>query len=592
MEAYIAPIKAVIKPTQFGTKLEHGKTKSSLEEMINLNKMFMNMGSTDESEFFLDRKKIEKKIIHIIFTNNSLLETKDWRNKVANVGINNMAILSSDDIKDIRTIDSMIRTGVGDSGKKINYVMCCAHPKRFDDIKWLLRSYLREYPNFYFSIFLDEFDKIDYYASFIRIIKNFNNIHCIYAISATAYNKWFRMLNSCGYSEIPLITYIDDSSGYRRVRDHHLLYTDEIKISSPAENFRYILEHPDEICYNNSNIVYKIPDINSETGKIFFVPAQFYVYTHKEVLKVANEFGFNCLVLNGKVKGVFFVDGTEITIDDYKRIKEREGNPFKDSDSPMTIFRSMYDDPRYKLKEKNLVITGFNCVERGVTICLNGFTIHTAVFTPYHYDEGSKDIESIIQLVGRTDGDMRHVPIIRIMAPKYLLDMVCDRQDKLIDFLQTSPDTVQFDDMCPVKEAIPIMLTIDESILNLLEKESNKKKRLSIIRNGINDNKIQIEDKNRTDTSDPPKYKNLKNHEDLLWFLDKYELKTIRSCKEDTKQENYRFDKFIESHQLGKGYGQGVSEGEFTIDINFKAHTKGDVKIPKGIAFISYEKKR
>jgi hypothetical protein len=240
----------------------------------------------------------------------------------------------------------------------------------------------------------------------------------------------------------------------------------------------------------------------------------------------------------------------------------------------------MYNDPALNLKAANLVITGFNCIERGVTFNVPDFQFHTAIFSPYHFREGSKEKESIIQLAGRATGWKEFVPPISILAPKYLLDEVSESQDRLIAFLKTAPTHITYADMMGDKNAIPIRLDFrDAAHLLKIEGEKNKVRRLEMIREGIVKGLVQYTNPN----------KNTPQHQPFLATLEgAYELKTIRSCKEGTKAENYRFDAYISAHDCGRGYGQSNQAGEFSIDINFLAHTKNGVQIPRGVAFISY----
>ena len=120
MAEFLAPMVAIIKPTQFASGNEQGKTNTSLLEMERINKFYMNLGEEDGKRLELTDK--QKKIIHIIFTNNSLLETKQWNNKIASFGVNSMAIFSSQDVKTRGDISSLIHDG-DDNGRKINYII-------------------------------------------------------------------------------------------------------------------------------------------------------------------------------------------------------------------------------------------------------------------------------------------------------------------------------------------------------------------------------------------------------------------------------------------------------------------------------------
>jgi hypothetical protein len=575
---YKAPLSAAVKPTQFKSGNEEGKTNTCLQEMSKINKYFMDLGQTLDQNLSLDTESRKKKPIHIIFTNNSLIETKQWKNKVASFGVNTMAILSSQDTKTKGEISSLIVTG-DDAGHCANYIMCCANGVRVRDIIWIIKRFSTKHSRYVFNLFLDEFDKMPIYYTFVKAIQGFTNVKNIVAISATPYASWFSMLNDLGYNYVPLLTKIEDSSEYRRISDHRLFYTNEIQIDNPVANFKYILDNPGKVCYQDPEdpaVKIVIPDLKAEKGKIFFVPGTYRVDTHDEICAIANGLGWNCLVLNGRKKGFYYADETYVTMKDYRA---RRAQSVPEHTSIMAIAHMMYNDPALHLKGVNLVITGFNCVERGVTFNVPSFQFHTAIFSPHHFKEGSEAKESIIQLAGRATGWKDFVPPMNILAPKYLLDEVSESQDKLIAFLKESPTHITYADMMGDRNAIPIRLEICEAVLAAIEGETSKAKRLVLLRKGIQDGKVQYTNPNRQSEEYHPFSSNLEG---------RYELKTIRSCKEGNKVENYRFDAYISAHDQGRGYGQSNQAGEFSLDINFVPHIKSGVTVARGIGFISY----
>lgn len=592
MEKHVVPIVAVVKPTQFSSKGEQGKTNTSLHEMERMNKFYMNFGEEDDKRLELSLDKKKKKIIHIIITNNSLLETKQWNNKVASFGVNTMAIFSSVDVKTRGDISSLIHDG-DDKGKKINYLMACANSTRIEDIKWLIRRYAQDHPDYMFNIFLDEFDKLPIYVQLINSIKTLKNIHMIYAISATPYYKWFKMLSTCGYEYIPIITHIENDSEYRKISDHRLIYSDETTKKDPAENFKYILENPGKTCYTSldKKIIIKLPDLSKNTGKIIFVPAEHKIVTHLDVAKIALDSGKNVLILNGENKGFFLSENSDHdmekiklhSIESYKKEKIKTDSTFNSYDSPMTIARKMYQDKSLKLNEKDLVLTGFNCVERGVTFCLPGFQFHTAIFSSYHYTEGSKEKESIVQLAGRATGASENVAVMNIISPKYLIDEVAACQDNLINFLKTNPNILKYHDMMSDGNAIPIRMDIDEEIILQIENQTCKKKKSKIIYDGIISSKIRITDMNT--------YSNMTTAEFLKHMFKEYDLKTVRMVTAETNEKNYRLDTFSEANMKGRGAGQGNVEGSFCIDISCKNYVIREIEIKRGLGFITFKPK-
>ena len=583
---YRAPMSAAVKPTQFKSGNEEGKTNTCLKTMAEINKYFMSLGQALDQNNEFDESQKNKKPIHVVFTNNSLIETKQWKNKVANFGVNTMAIFSSQDTKTKGEIDSLILTG-DENGHQVNYLMACANSVRIDDIIWLIRQYSKKHKEYVFNIFLDEFDKINLYVHLIRSIQSYSNVANIVAISATAYSNWFRMLYELGYSYVPLLTKIEDASEYRRIKEHRLMYTDNLYIEDPVKNFEFILNNPGLICYESEDKKERIhlPNLKDEKGKILFVPGTFYTSSHDDICQIANNMNWNCLILNGKKKGFYYPDGSNIQIKAY-----REAHPhlFNESTSIMGVAQVMYNDSKLNLKETNLVITGFNCVERGVTFNTPEFQFHACIFSPYHYREGSKEKESIIQLAGRATGWKNFVPYMIILAPKYLIEEVSNSQDRLIEFLKTSPTYLTYADMIKDENAIPIRLDfLDQSFLTIIEDYTgNKNKRWAKILEGINEGKIKVSNANRENSGQHSFFCETTNR--TITVNPNYKLKTIRSCTKDTKFENYRFDSYIEAENQLRGYGQSNKEGDFSVDLNFFEHTKNNIHIPRGVGFISY----
>ena len=78
---YKAPMSAAVKPTQFKSGNEEGKTNTCLQEMSRINKYFMDLGKTLEQNLSLVAEAKKKIPVHIIFTNNSLIRQNSGRTR-------------------------------------------------------------------------------------------------------------------------------------------------------------------------------------------------------------------------------------------------------------------------------------------------------------------------------------------------------------------------------------------------------------------------------------------------------------------------------------------------------------------------------
>jgi hypothetical protein len=135
---------------------------------------------------------------------------------------------------------------------------------------------------------------------------------------------------------------------------------------------------------------------------------------------------------------------------------------------------------------------------------------------------------------------------------------------------------------------IPIKLQLSDEILEKLkeinlkkkkQKEQEYKKCINILESGIKSKKITMIDVNKEST----KFE--------TFSFEKYnKIKSIRKCTLDVKAENYRFTGFINAYNIHKPYSQEKEKGYFTLDINYFDHKEDDIDIPKGLAFISFER--
>lgn len=131
-------------------------------------------------------------------------------------------------------------------------------------------------------------------------------------------------------------------------------------------------------------------------------------------------------------------------------------------------------------------------------------------------------------------------------------------------------------------KSIPIKLDIlDNGILEelkLLKGTKDYKKCIQILKSGIENKKIIMINYNNNNKIKPFSF------DDTM-----YKKIYFRKCTTVNGSKNYRFDKFLNSHNKRQPYSQEIKEKSFSLDINYIEHTKDNIIIPKGLAFISYE---
>ena len=625
------PFRILVRPPQFPS----GKTATSIENMKAIAEWIFNRSKAMEIQSNFGEKQY-KRIVHFIFVNNNLIEGDQWRDRLVRRDVQNMKIFSSkSDISDASKLKELITEGEYDhtTGKyiQIDYVLMCTHPTRLANIAGekngdsILRRLNIHHPDIAVMCWFDEIDKfVKILKDYIPKFQSFSNVMLMTGITATPYKRFWEIMHACGYNDIELLGQLPDPSDYRTLKDHTVLYSDKINEKKPVKNFKWILENPGKRMFSQTTEVdgkitkekYKVPScLSTNSGSILFVPGESARKSHDSIVKLALCSGKNALIINGKDKAFYRAasykselnldkfeelhlgDYEKLDIAEYKKrqIKRQTAREHAGEKIPadekfenmttMDVAIKMYNDPAMKLKEGvDLVITGFYCVERGVTFNRPDFQFNYAILCPYHLKEGSMEIESIVQLAGRFHGNKEWVPKITVIAPKYIIEEVNKAIKNLIDFLVDCPKSIQYGDIFREEHGIPIHCTIqDKSLLDALVEIGNlitttkKQKFQTMFKEGVKSGKILL---------------NNPNHEEkkrITFNFEDYQIGTKRICSNAEKQKNYRFSQFYDNHTLRIPYGQTAKPGEFQIDIStIPISINKDTTLPSGTCFISF----
>ncbi len=624
--AYMAPMRLCYRPPQFycaDNPLTAGKTSTAITEMEAMLAWFLQAGEVENMAMITPFKRI----VHLIFVNNSLIEGEQWASRLKGRGIKNMRIFSSkSDIHTASRLYELISEGqyndLDESYTPIDYALQCTHGIRLADycddkqgpsgpMPSILKRMAHHHKDVGFVIWSDEIDKLaGLWKIYIPKLQRFSNVVQINGITATAYEKYWDLVHSLGMGDIPLIGSLPDPSGYRTISDHRRLYTNEVGIKSPAKNFAYLLAHGGEICYRARHPEtgieleagrHYIPDLKANSGVILYVPGEVNISSHTEIAKYATDNGKNALIINGKFKGFRYADGRpDCSVEAYKADMIRRGQKYTDEKGNrlsfdkmayMDIAVHMYNDPDMGLKGVDLVITGFNCITRGITFNRPDFQFEYVILAEYHYKEGSKQIEEIIQAVGRAHGNVQWVRAgICFLSPKYILDMVEQMIKDQIEFLRTKPTMIKYGDVFREKKAIPIKVVFhDSAILSTLATFGHltEKKRpgfMQLLREGVAAGKLSLFDANSGVPSQTP------------FSFEEYTVETKRILDKTNadKASNYRFPEFLDNYNKRIPYGQAVKkEGSFHIDITLiELPVSETQRVEAGTGFISFMFKR
>ena len=548
------------KPPQF----VRGKTEETLSDM---------MQRWEEYKFFEDENENEDKtinkngnkehLIDIIVSNNSLLETEQWKfrtkDKFQNDKEVNVHILSSksDDFKNMSEYISQIQQAKN-VNELPNILIVCYHSKRvcediilflntFGGIHQMILPNIEDKTIIKCHISFDEPDKnLGVTKKFLKKVNTFienKTITGILFITATAYEGFWNMLNTSGIKQL------------KNVNQNTIHNFDK-----DFENYRHFSEHNIYVHNNDTNnpLTY-ITDLFSknkiceETRKIIFAPGHSFtkkigVGSHDEIKAYFLGKNYTVLLMNGKFKGFIYPDGREVPIEDYNNKFDIKGE-----------LRNTLRHWSNNNISMNLAITGYNVIERGVTFNTDGFNFTDMILSNYNL----KSIGPLIQLAGRSCGAKKYVDIMNIFCTDSIKQQVENRNNRLKEICSLNPELYNRTDFNTSKNAIPVKLEIiNKELKNELVKLKIKHNRgyiskfSDLIYKGIEENKIIVHDHNNINKfySEGKKLR---------------KLKTIRMYEEEKnhKKEVRRFKNFSYAFDNFKPISQSCDDGEYNIDL-------------------------
>ena len=211
--------------------------------------------------------------------------------------------------------------------------------------------------------------------------------------------------------------------------------------------------------------------MNDSTRKIIFSPAQLFtakecVGSHEEVVKFYNELGFTVYLSNGKFKGFIEPNGERITLDDFNTAHNITGE-LRDT---MREWAKIYP-------QKNIAITGYWTIERGITFQTDGFNFTHAIICDYH----KQLLNKLVQLIGRLTGNKRYIEQkCNIICPQHIIDTVNTLVNKTIELRKENPENYNATDFTDNRSSIPVKLTfVDDEhrlkcVASITTKRNNK----------------------------------------------------------------------------------------------------------------------
>ena len=552
------------------TQFTHGKTEQTLNKI--------------GERYLLNSISSNAHIIQIIVTNKSLGETKQWkirtRNKMNEYENIDVDILSSDAKSEYHTIDKFISKimKANTRNELPNILIVCFHKKRIEDILTLFQMFcgntiMIQNVKLRFNLSFDEPDaNCGLCSTFLKKYKEYMNlIETIEFITASPYSVFWTMLNKNGIFQLTNPHKLDQDCSAGEIYEEYL------------ENYRQIKEHTHVICnYSTTNPLEYIEhvfsntystedtatekpyiDMKDSTRKIIFSPAHLFIEkegigSHEEVVKFYNNLGFTVYLSNGKFKGFIEPNGERITLDDFNTAHTITGE-LRDT---MRIWAKLYS-------QKNIAITGYCTIERGITFQTDGFNFTHAIISDYH----KQLLNKLVQLIGRLTGNKRYIEQkCNIICPQHIIDTVNTLVNKTIELRKENPENYNATDFTDNHSSIPVKLTfVDDEhrlkcIASITGKRNYKQHLHLLLKDGYAHGKITLEDRNNIHvfTHDKKDKSGItKNFDDIHRTISNVKMYSLT----DTSPQSRRFAQFNNAFNLYKPTAQTGEVGEYSIDL-------------------------
>jgi len=569
------------------TQFTVGKTEQTLNQVA--------------ERYLLNSSDLEDHLIEVLVTNNSLAETEQWKVRTkSKFGENqdiSIDILSSSKESDFNNIHQFISKIITAKTRSElpNVLIVCFHKKRVcDDLFKLFDTFcggnfVLNSVKLKFHLSFDEPDaNLGITSTFLSKYKKYEHIIAgIMFITATPYDEFWNMLiengitqllslqNKSGFSKESYEEYLE---GYRSVKDHKFApFNNDTK--NPLEYIKKVFESEfREVDASENEIGEFIPYIDESIQGNIFAPAHLYTETlgvgsHEEMVEYFTSKGYTVFLSNGKFKGFVDPSGARQPLTSFNEQHCIEGE-YRDS-----LRKWQELNPR-----KNIAVTGYWTIERGITFCTDGFSFRYAILSTYHLNKLNK----LVQLIGRTTGGKKYVDQMTIICPKVIYDTVINLVENTIALRKLNPENYNKTDFTLDNSAIPVMVEfLDPEYRDLIFKSITSKKNykddlhLKIV-NGINSKKIKTDDRNnfKLDFGER-KLKGVKNYM-------KVRLGKNNEVSED-KIEVRRFKEFKTAYDLYKPSSQTCKPNEYCIDFAQDDYINGDFVNSKNIAWITFK---
>ena len=432
-----------LKPEQeailFYLNHDLAQCKSKTNIALEIQKLSLLHLQASQKYQYANEKKV--KLITIVFTNNSLLEGKAWKNRTAakfkgtNIVVQRLASDTKKGKKGKKVDDfskgtELLATfstfaGLKNNGDRVlgDILIMCNHPTRINDMIEVIKTHAglqSATVEFRYNVYFDEFDEKKCSTNMVRFVREiykeklYNVIDEIHLISATPRPDTHQeLINITPDAEKLWNAKYKIEGTIDRVKDYRTVLDQEYKdIEGPTNPVDYVK------CINDT-----YPEI-FKPGKIYFIPSHHYCSEHEKManLKLFQDKGYWTLVLNGKHKEFRSPLGQ----------RESVLNALKCGGELRDILRTW----RLKHPTAGLVITGKMVLERGLTFLTDGFNFDYMIISKYF----ARDIEGLVQIVGRGQGNEKFVDEFKVVMPQSLYDAIKKYIEDSEEILDQNPE--------------------------------------------------------------------------------------------------------------------------------------------------------
>ena len=263
---------------------------------------------------------------------------------------------------------------------EIEAILVCAHRARLTYLSELLLTLSLD-PSFdkEVNIWIDEADRSCKMWMSCAACVELPLVKTVTLVSAT-FTEVFKRFDS-----VPVIPYLDTSpKPYRRLKDA-VQVTVDIPFMGHGPYMDSILDLHPELC---------------EPGQRAFIPGSVYRECHEDIAERLLARDFAVLILNGSHKEIRLPTGIVIPLKPYLLVKD----PFAIPDEFNLTLATLYK--KHKLKQWPMAITGFLCVERGVTFQIDASDGHDGFLFDYAIMGPMKNKCESYQSVARVFGNV------------------------------------------------------------------------------------------------------------------------------------------------------------------------------------------